>query len=235
MEILTSSTEGGPMKINNFFKLGIIINLIIRISFIHAQCYSFIYKQTTKFPDFAVKEFVASSTGIPYSLYSLNTNGIISEYKYLKSNPESGSFRLMDLNYFKDNRTGEIVLADFMDKDRIGTILKAIEKTSWKISKDTTSIKGLKVKKATNFDKYNNKITAYYSTDFSINDGPCEYNNLPGLIVKIESTSQTIELTEIQVNENCIIPLPGSFNIKWVSNEEWDKHSEKTLEGFIKK
>ena len=202
---------------------------------INGQCYALTYKETTKFPDFAIREFNSSGSGVPYTLYLLKTNGINSEYKYNKNYPEGSSSRLMDLRYFKNIIMGETIISDFLDVNLIGTVMNSYTKDSWKIYKDTTYIKGIKVLKASNFDKYNNQITAYYAPDLTINEGPAEFNNLPGLIIKLETVTQIIELVEYQVINNCLIALPEDFDIQYISNHEWEKHCNKTIESFIKR
>ncbi|MCX8524466.1 GLPGLI family protein [Chryseobacterium formosus] len=70
---------------------------------------------------------------------------------------------------------------------------------NWKISKETKTINNLKCQKATT-DLYGRKWVAWFSPEIAIQDGPYKFNNLPGLIVKIEDTEKnhSFELTEIK-------------------------------------
>ncbi|UFH32146.1 GLPGLI family protein [Chryseobacterium sp. C-71] len=70
---------------------------------------------------------------------------------------------------------------------------------NWKISKETKIINNLKCQKATT-NLYGRKWIAWFSPEIAIQDGPYKFNNLPGLIVKIEDTEKnhSFELTEIK-------------------------------------
>ncbi|MCX8531046.1 GLPGLI family protein [Chryseobacterium luquanense] len=74
---------------------------------------------------------------------------------------------------------------------------------NWKILKETKTINNLKCQKATT-DLYGRKWIAWFSPEITIQDGPYKFNNLPGLIVKIEDTEKnhSFELTEIKNIKN---------------------------------
>lgn len=74
---------------------------------------------------------------------------------------------------------------------------------NWKISEETKVINNLKCQKAIT-DLYGRKWVAWFSPEITIQDGPYKFNNLPGLIVKIEDTEKnhSFELTEIKKIKN---------------------------------
>lgn len=80
----------------------------------------------------------------------------------------------------------------------------------WKISNETKTINNLKCQKATT-DLYGRKWVAWFSPEIAIQDGPYKFNNLPGLIIKIEDTERnhSFELTEIKNIAN--LKLTGDF------------------------
>lgn len=86
-----------------------------------------------------------------------------------------------------------------------GVKFKLTEKKpiTWKISEETKVINNLKCQKATT-DLYGRKWVAWFSPEITIQDGPYKFNNLPGLIVKIEDTEKnhSFELTEIKNIKN---------------------------------
>lgn len=81
--------------------------------------------------------------------------------------------------------------------------LTEIKPINWKILKETKTINNLKCQKATT-DLYGRKWIAWFSPEIAIQDGPYKFNNLPGLIVKIEDTDKnhSFELTEIKNIKN---------------------------------
>lgn len=86
-----------------------------------------------------------------------------------------------------------------------GVKFKLTEKNpiKWKVSEETKIINNLKCQKATT-NLYGRKWTAWFTQDITIQDGPYKFNNLPGLIVKIEDSEKnhSFELTEIKNIEN---------------------------------
>ena len=65
----------------------------------------------------------------------------------------------------------------------------------WKLENESKIISGYNCKKATTTKNILNKsqyITAWYCDDISINDGPMDFNGLPGFIIQIEIDDKTI-------------------------------------------
>lgn len=76
--------------------------------------------------------------------------------------------------------------AKFFTKEPMGItylVEDNADKIQWKIGKDTTTIEGIKCKKATADFKGRNWI-AWYAEDIPLPSGPWKLNGLPGLIVK---------------------------------------------------
>jgi len=71
--------------------------------------------------------------------------------------------------------------------------------TGWKIdaTRDTT-IAGFYCKRATLVED-ENTITAWYAPSIPIMDGPFKYAGLPGLIIRLKTKTQIIEVVDIQV------------------------------------
>lgn len=84
----------------------------------------------------------------------------------------------------------------------------------WKIENESKTISGYNCKKATTNKNILNKsqyITAWYCEDISINDGPMDFNGLPGFIIQIEIDDKTIlkfEKIKIITNSTTEIVLP---------------------------
>jgi len=76
----------------------------------------------------------------------------------------------------------------------------------WKISNERKKINGLNCRKASTIKKsfgLIQNIIAWYCEDIPINDGPLDFNGLPGLIVEIEADQNLkIKLINISLNEN---------------------------------
>ena len=84
----------------------------------------------------------------------------------------------------------------------------------WELENESKIISGYNCKKATTTKNILNKsqyITAWYCEDISINDGPMDFNGLPGFIIQIEIDDKTIlkfEKIKIITNSTTEIVLP---------------------------
>lgn len=84
----------------------------------------------------------------------------------------------------------------------------------WELENESKIISGYNCKKATTIKNILNKsqyITAWYCEDISINDGPMDFNGLPGFIIQIEIDDKTIlkfEKIKIITNSTTEIVLP---------------------------
>lgn len=97
---------------------------------------------------------------------------------------------------------------------------------NWKLTKEKSVINGYNVTKAIGEDLEGNEIIAWYSSDIKYKDGPHNFANLPGLILKLEFETElfktifTINQLEI-LEQPLIISLPKKGKI--VTFEEMRK------------
>jgi len=109
----------------------------------------------------------------------------------------------------------ETVLHTSINGDKY--VIKETEKINWTILPENSIIEGYKVQKAeTNF--LGRKWTAWFTNDIQIQDGPYKFNNLPGLILKIEDK-----------NGNHIFNFIGSKKLNFITNTNFDDEKELTI------
>jgi len=133
--------------------------------------YSFIYHngKSIYFPDSKL-EFINDTIRMLFKSKivdkeTINTVGVTKNivYKNLQTH-----ILINELTYISENYSIKDNLPDY----------------NWKITNETKSINGVKVKKALgSFD--NNTIIAWYSKSIPVNDGPYYYYGLPGLILEL--------------------------------------------------
>jgi GLPGLI family protein len=92
-------------------------------------------------------------------------------------------------------------------------IKENLNATKWELTNNTKKINNLECKQAVAKDAKGRKITAWYTEDIAINNGPAEYGGLPGLIVYLETASWVYEMQELKKVENTTeIAIPSSKN-----------------------
>ena len=132
--------------------------------------------------------------------------------------------------YFKDlTKSTKVEKRDFLDRT---FLMKGdIKEFQWKISPEQDKILDYLVQKATTtMDTL--EITAWFAPQLSISNGPGQYGNLPGMILKVEipQLNRVIEAKEVtldKMDENIIAPKKG----KKLSDEEFEKiRAEKLAE-----
>lgn len=100
----------------------------------------------------------------------------------------------------------------------------------WKLENESKIISGYNCKKATTTKNILNKsqyITAWYCEDISINDGPMDFNGLPGFIIQIEIDDKTIlkfEKIKIISNTSTEILLP-EITTKPITIKEYETNT----------
>jgi GLPGLI family protein len=83
---------------------------------------------------------------------------------------------------------------------------------NWVLSEETITIKGYKCKKATT-QEGDKTITAWFTEDIAITDGPSRYFGLPGLILKLQTTMATFEAQNIIFEKtDTVIIMPTAPN-----------------------
>jgi len=107
---------------------------------------------------------------------------------------------LSDTVYFTlksaDNRTYKhewILNRVFFSEGRVGDF-------KWELLDEEKAINGLRCRKAvaTNYPM----LTAWYTTDIPVSNGPSAYQGLPGLAVWVEDYYRTIEILDISYEDN---------------------------------
>lgn len=87
----------------------------------------------------------------------------------------------------KDYRTDKAILIEEIDAQTLGAVQK-VDVKSWKILNETTVLNGLLCRKATLL-RDTTTITAWFTTNIPLREGPFAYSGLPGLIVKLNTSS----------------------------------------------
>lgn len=121
------------------------------------------------------------------------------------------------VEFYKDFEKNEYILIFEQNNNEV-IIMDIIPKYSWNLSEETQSIAGYKCKKATtSIIKVGRRqnITAWYCEDLPINDGPSNFNGLPGLILQLEIDDLTLmkfEKIKILTDEDITINRPSSVS-----------------------
>ena len=121
-----------------------------------------------------------------------------------------------------DSKTYKVL----MTNDDVDTNIKITLPThTWKLFPESKNIKGFDCKKATTKNKVfnsNQNITAWYTEEIPINDGPMFYNGLPGFIIQLEIDDKSILVFEKLAfsDENTSIEAPNN-SAKEMSFEEY--------------
>lgn len=93
---------------------------------------------------------------------------------------------IVDKQTYLDFNSNQKIIEKSVD-GKAYLINDVIKKNDWKITKDTKTINGYEVRKATlNEDPY--FVEAWFAKDIKTKCGPNKYNNLPGLILEVKST-----------------------------------------------
>jgi len=72
-------------------------------------------------------------------------------------------------------------------------------------------------------------ITAWYTPQIPVNNGPATYWGLPGLILEINDESQTIICSKIVINPANKLKIEAPKKGKVVTQEEFDKIMDKKV------
>ena len=77
-------------------------------------------------------------------------------------------------------------------------------------------------------------ITAWYTPDIPVSNGPGEYHGLPGLIVEVQQQETTILLKEIVLNPDEKLDLKKPRSGKKINQEDFDALQKKKSEEMMK-
>ena len=126
---------------------------------------------------------------------------------------------------YKNHKENELVKqTEFMSRTFL--INGKLPKYDWVITKDTLKIGDYLCHKAVL--KGNDKFVVWFTNDIPVNDGPREYNGLPGLILKVDADPLHIEATKIGIVKDKVA-LQKPTKGKKVTLKEFEKiKKEKT-------
>lgn len=184
--------------------------------------------------------------------YVLTFNKIASVYKEEdKISPPNtndiryGGYKSSKVNLYKNIKTQQLIEEqEFLGKRFL--IKDTLTQLNWVREKETKQIGEYLCYKATslktditsiigvNKDKKNKesikKITAWYTPQIPINQGPSEYWGLPGLILEINLDGTTISCTKIIMNleENEVLKIPNKG--EEVNEQEYNDIVKKKME-----
>ncbi|MFD2286455.1 GLPGLI family protein [Pedobacter petrophilus] len=121
---------------------------------------------------------------------------------------------------YKNQKTNEYLHeADILGKKFL--VIDQLVKYNWTITTEGKSIGTYKVKKAT--AKINGEnITAWYTTDLPIQDGPKDYYGLPGLIIEVIGEKKTYQAVKVINNKSGLTINKPSKGEK-VNKEKYNK------------
>ncbi|MFK8102397.1 MAG: GLPGLI family protein, partial [Saprospiraceae bacterium] len=94
------------------------------------------------------------------------------------------------------NRKENLFLKNSNILGRKYLIYDKIPKIKWTITKDQKKVGKFTCTKATT-THFGNKITAWFTDELALNNGPEEYGNLPGMILVLETNTKTITAIKI--------------------------------------
>lgn len=130
---------------------------------------------------------------------------IISDDSKVYSSSDAGKTNettviLPTLNVYKDFINLELIKQDQL-LNRTYLIKDRLNKIDWRITNDIIKIDNFSCKKATVTIK-NKDITAYFTEEIPVGDGPSIFYGLPGLILKVVAPDRTYSVLEINFKKN---------------------------------
>lgn len=111
-------------------------------------------------------------------------------------------------------------------------ISSKLPKENWVFSQKQDTINGYVCYKAEYTNERGIPYTAWFTPTIPINAAPFRHNGLPGLVVRLKSPVNTLNLEKIEEVENCSFNIPDK-GIK-ISYNELDKRANKNLEELLK-
>lgn len=84
-------------------------------------------------------------------------------------------------------------------------------------------------------DDYDPTITAWYTPEIPISNGPGEYHGLPGLIIEVQENDTTILLTELVLNPAEDLKLKKPKAGKEMNQEDFDKLQKKKMDEMMER
>lgn len=217
----------------------IMLNLAISTSVLFAQGVKVIYKEETKVPEnIQQMDNPQIAAAVAAQLKQMNKTMVLyydkgeSLFEQLKTKgqeqPTTMGVQTMKLggsgSCYKNLKTKESTAQEYI-MDRAFLITEPLlTMNEWKLENETKKVGNYTCKKAVK----DGNLTAWYSTELPVSDGPYLYCGLPGLILEIETptkqiTMQTIELKSQEVNGKIEVPKSG----KKINRKEFVELMEK--------
>jgi len=195
-----------------------------------------------------------------YELNFTKTTSIYKEQKSLEAPSENDRFNRSSNNlYFKDIKNKKFI----SKKETFGKVFlikDALTNYEWKLEKETKMIGNHLCLKATaeavlnnngnrfsRFSKNSNdkktaeteipkktKITAWYTPEIPVSNGPESYEGLPGLILQLDAGNMQILCTKIILNPKEKADIVAPTKGKEVSQKEYEKITKEKLQEMKK-
>jgi GLPGLI family protein len=146
--------------------------------------------------------------------------------------------------FYKDVKSKSYTVdKEFMGKEFL--VIDSLPKLNWKLESETKQIGGYTCYKATavkeasktNFaDNFEIPkeiiITAWYSPEIPVNQGPENYWGLPGLILEVNDGRTTILCSKIVLNAKDKVEIKAPAKGKVISQKDYDETVIKKMEEF---
>ncbi len=134
---------------------------------------------------------------------------------------------------FKDFKNNKLIHErTYPNTDKPVALKTKLNIFSWTLKNESKKIAGFNCKKAIGVDKFNQRVTCWYTDDLNIIGAPYEYDGLPGLVVFVlvdDKPSITYELLKVEYPNKINFPTPNN-NIKFVSEEQFRKKQGISIE-----
>lgn len=134
--------------------------------------------------------------------------------------------KLPEQNIYKNFKESLLIQQEELNEHKY-IISKKLERINWKITNEVKKIDVFQCKKATAIIK-GEKITAWFTEEIAINDGPGFYWGLPGLILIVEASDRNYITIEIKTKENLDIKKISTGKV--ITQIEYDKMIKKIKE-----
>ena len=159
-------------------------------------------------------------------------------------NKSSMSMSTIDNNIYIDYKSAQCKIeGNYANKNIL--IVDNLPQYTWKISRDSKGILGIKVKKATTEYK-DSKIEAWFASTLQPKGGPIFFNGLPGLILELkavtnlkdesyETTFRAINIKEASKTETIKIPSKGEKMTQKEKDDFVKEANRKMMEAYSNK
>lgn len=107
-------------------------------------------------------------------------------------------------------------------------VKEVIEEEEEKETEENTSIISM-------VEDRDTSITAWYTPDIPVSNGPGEFHGLPGLIIEIQHLDTTILLTEIEMNPEKGLDLKKPNGGKKISQADFDAIQKKKMDELMER